>query len=102
LFVFLAFSYQWYFGADDDWSKLLVMLGFAVSVFGSGVRTLRGAYEFGRNASRFRAKYYALVPLAERLSAGRDAPAIFHDLWYCEQILESEHREWLRLMIEAK
>ena len=27
---------------------------------------------------------------------------IFHDLWCCEQIMEFEHREWLRLMIEAE
>jgi hypothetical protein len=27
---------------------------------------------------------------------------IFRLLWQCERIMEVEHREWLRLMIEAE
>jgi hypothetical protein len=31
-----------------------------------------------------------------------DAYDVFRDLWRCEQILEAEHRECLRLMLEAE
>lgn len=81
---------------------LFVVLAAALPVVGAGVRSLRTAYEFARNNSRFRAKLVALSSLAERLRQENDPKAIFRDLWSCEQILESEHREWLRLMIEGE
>jgi hypothetical protein len=81
---------------------LFVVLAAAFPVIGAGVRSLRTAYEFARNNSRFRAKLVALRRLAERLRQEKDPEAIFSDLWSCEQILESEHREWLRLMIEGE
>jgi hypothetical protein len=81
---------------------LFVVLAAAFPVIGAGVRTLRTAYEFARNNSRFRAKLVALSSLAERLRQENEPEAIFRDLWSCEQILESEHREWLRLMIEGE
>ena len=81
---------------------LFVVLAAAFPVIGAGVRSLRTAYEFARNNSRFRAKLVALSRLAERLRQENDPEAIFRDLWSCEQILESEHREWLRLMIEGE
>jgi len=81
---------------------LFVVLAAAFPVVGAGVRSLRTAYEFARNNSRFRAKLVALRRLAERIRQENDPEAIFRDLWSCEQILESEHREWLRLMIEGE
>jgi hypothetical protein len=81
---------------------LFVVLAAALPVIGAGVRSLRTAYEFARNNSRFRAKLVALSRLAERLRQENDPEAIFRDLWSCEQIMESEHREWLRLMIEGE
>jgi hypothetical protein len=81
---------------------LFVVLAAAFPVIGAGVRSLRTAYEFARNNSRFRAKLVALSGLDERLRQENDPEAIFRDLWSCEQILESEHREWLRLMIEGE
>lgn len=81
---------------------LLVVLGAALPVLGSGVRTVRLASEFGRNCSRFRAKLVVLRRLSEILAAEANPKAIFRELWCGEQVLESEHREWLRLMIEAE
>jgi hypothetical protein len=81
---------------------LFVVLAAAFPVVGAGVRSLRTAYEFARNNSRFRAKLVALRGFAERLHQENKPEAIFRDLWSCEQILESEHREWLRLMIEGE
>lgn len=83
-------------------SRLLIVLAVVLAVLGAGVRTFRGAHEFSRNTIRFRAKYLALNHLAEKLRQETDPAAALRDLWYCEQILESEHREWLRLMIDAE
>ncbi len=83
-------------------SRLLIVFAVVLAVLGAGVRTYRGAHEFARNTNRFRAKYLALTHLGDRLRQETDPAVIFRDLWYCEQILESEHREWLRLMIDAE
>ena len=83
-------------------SRLLIVLAVVLAVLGAGVRTYRGAHEFARNTNRFQAKYLALTHLGDRLRQETDPTAICRDLWYCEQILESEHREWLRLMIDAE
>jgi len=76
-------------------------------VVGSGIRTWRSAHEATRNISRFRAKYLALNNIAERLEGpdiqdAAQAEFVLRDLWYAEQIMESEHREWLRLMINSE
>lgn len=31
-----------------------------------------------------------------------DGPAIFRELGFCEQVLESDLPEWMRLMVEAE
>jgi hypothetical protein len=88
--------------AHDTVSVLLIVAAIAIPVTGAGVRTLRTAYEFARNTSRFRAKHVALGHLAERLRREHDPTALFYVMWCCEQIMDAEHREWLRLMIEAE
>jgi hypothetical protein len=30
------------------------------------------------------------------------ASTILYHMWRCEQVLEAEHREWLRLMMQAE
>jgi hypothetical protein len=89
----------------------------SLPVFSAGVRSFRAAFEFSRNRSRFQAAHDALSRLEESLvhdslellgsrtghSDGPvDAYAVISDLWWCEHILESEHREWLRLMYETE
>jgi hypothetical protein len=88
--------------ATSNLFVLFVVLAAAFPVIGAGVRSLRTAYEFARNNSRFRAKLIALSRLAERLRRENNLETMFRDLWSCEQILESEHREWLRLMVEGE
>lgn len=88
---------------EASWASIILMLLAAMlPVLGAGLRTVRSALEFARNNIRFRAKLVALQPLAARLQEETDVEATFRDLWCCEQIFESEHREWLRLMIEAE
>jgi hypothetical protein len=94
----------------DKWSRevsplavVCIILAAILPVFGAGLRGLRSAYEFSRNTLRFRAIHFALEVLRERLERGDATPEeIWRDLWWCEWLLEAEHREWLRLMIEAE
>ncbi len=83
-------------------SVLLVVLAASLPVVGAGIRTYRSAHEFARSASLFRAKYAALRHLADRLQAESGDEQILRTLRHCEQFLESEHREWLRLMLDAE
>jgi hypothetical protein len=83
-------------------SVLLIATAFTVPVAGIEVRPVRTAYEFVHNTSRFQPKQVVPGHLAERPQVDRNAPAIFRALWWGRQILESEHREWLSLTIEAE
>jgi len=94
----------------------LILIAASLPVIGAGVRTFRSAYQLARNTSRYKAAFEAIKLPAERLehdaerlyglyAEGRtavDAQDVFRDMWRCEQILEAEHREWLRLMMEAE
>lgn len=99
-------------------SAVFVYLAAAFPTIGAGVRTYRTAHEFARNTSRFQAKHHALCELGRRLSEVlneapsaphlaapnplHDADAVLRELGFCEHVLESDHREWLRLMVEAE
>lgn len=94
----------------------LILVAASLPVIGAGVRTFRSAYQLARNTTRYKAAFEAIKLPAQRLeqhaeclhglyAAGRttvDAHDVFRDIWRCEQILEAEHREWLRLMMEAE
>jgi hypothetical protein len=94
----------------------LILLAASLPVIGAGVRTFRSAYQLARNTSRYKASFEAIKLPAERLERDAerlyglyaeghtvvDAHDVFRDMWRCEQILEAEHREWLRLMMEAE
>jgi hypothetical protein len=108
-FVFLHFLYDVAVTHDpqtpdhhDPVSVLLIVAAIAIPVLGAGVRTLRTAYEFASITSRFRAKHVALGHLTERLRSASDPTALCYAMWCGEQILDSEHREWLCLTIEAE
>jgi hypothetical protein len=95
---------------------VFIILAASLPVISSGVRTFRSAYQLARNTSRYKAAFEAIKLPAQRLElhaerlyglyaeghATIDAYDVFRDLWRCEQILEAEHREWLRLMMEAE
>jgi hypothetical protein len=84
------------------WGVGLLVLAAALPVIGASVRTWFTAFEVTRNTSRFRAKTVALRGLNMKLKKEKASESIFREFWFCEQILESEHREWLRLMIDAE
>jgi hypothetical protein len=83
-------------------SELLIILAAAFPVVGAGFRTFYLAFEPHRNVLRSQAKYHVLDNLKQELQGDTDAGAKFLALWDCERTMEAEHREWLRLMIEAE
>lgn len=87
-------------------SLALMLASAALPVLAAGLRTYRSTREPNRNAMRYRAIHTALMHLyraleAETINTSPNYRRIFHDLWWCEMLLEFEHREWLRLMTHA-
>jgi hypothetical protein len=85
----------------------------SLPVVAAMIRTLRMAFEFSRNRSRFMAAHDALAQLEERLlhhllwgrrpeASPEKSVVMLRDLQTCEFVLRSEHQEWLRLMLEAE
>jgi hypothetical protein len=83
-------------------SVWLIVLAAGLPVVAAGVRTIRMAQEPARNRKRYLAKKQGLDHLVQSLPKRTESLRVFHDLWYAEQIFEAEHREWLRLMMEAE
>ena len=91
-------------------SIILIVLAASFPVIGAGIRTLRSAHEFARKASLFRAKYNALKRIRdaldeimnEKTAVKNKVEKVLHTLWQCEQFMEDEHYEWLRLMLDAE
>lgn len=92
----------------------LSLVAAILAVLGGGLSRFRSAFEFARNTSRYTAALEGLKPSYDALKAElqnleatgggvaqTSASAIFHHMWRSEQIVEAEHREWLRLMIHA-
>jgi len=86
--------------------RLLLLLAAGLPIIGAGVRAIRSTGEYSRNTLRFRAKHNALNRLIEQLDSALlgqpQAADLVRALWKGEQILEEEHREWLRLMMETE
>jgi hypothetical protein len=99
---------------DRARSIFITTLGAAsLPVIASIIRTLRSAFEFSRNRSRFLSAHDALSKLEQRLThyllwahsteLAPDAKAmILREFERCETQLRTEHNEWLRLMLEAE
>jgi hypothetical protein len=116
-FIFEHYSHS---ASNGKWDKSILYAGLAAAclpVAATWVRAIRAAFEHSRNKSRFRAASAALAELDHTLmedmarvvppaacdSAGIvDARAPMQDMLWCEQILHTEHIEWLRLMVETE
>jgi hypothetical protein len=86
----------------DTFSRWMIVLAASLPVIGGAIRTFVLAYEAARNAYRYRAKAMALASIKSALEHATGPRSQFLALWSCEQTLENEHREWLRLMLEAE
>lgn len=81
---------------------ILVTLAALFPVAGAAFRTHRSANEFSRNTVRYHAVYQELLEMSDFLDSPPDPAQKIEKLRRCEETLEDEHREWLRLMDEAE
>ena len=80
-----------------------MVLAVVVPVAGIGVRAWSAAFELSRKARSFAAKHAAMHKAVGRLGDGGDEmPVILAHLQHDELFLEQEHREWLRLLLDAE
>jgi hypothetical protein len=102
--VLIHYGYDFYTHAErlDTFSRWMIVLAASLPVIGGAIRTFVLAYEAARNAYRYRAKAVALASIKSALEHATGPCSQFLALWFCEQTLENEHREWLRLMLEAE
>jgi hypothetical protein len=86
----------------DTLSRWMIVAAASLPVLGGTIRTFQNAYQFARNTYRYRAKAVALTSIKSALDHATGPRSQFLALWFSEQTLENEHREWLRLMLEAE
>ncbi|MGB8216853.1 MAG: hypothetical protein WCE94_06080 [Candidatus Methanoperedens sp.] len=105
LAVFIHFIVDIFFTSTI--SLYFLFLAASLPVLSTGIRTYRSTHEFARSAALYRAKQTALERTKRRLKEEMrreniDGKEILSLLWRCEDFLEAEHHEWLRLMLEAE
>jgi len=112
--VVLQDAVNWWGVSKPVYGVLFTTLGAAsLPVIASMIRTLRSAFEFSRNRSRFLAAHDALSKLEKRLThhllwarttelTPEYEAMILRELERCETQLRTEHIEWLRLMLETE
>jgi hypothetical protein len=94
----------WRTGSEPDAvvARIALLLAASLPVWGAGIRVIRGVFEYGRNASRYESTHNALLELSERLRRADNPGGAFREIGFCEQAMEADLREWVRLMIEAE
>jgi hypothetical protein len=102
--VLIHFSYDLIYDPEhlDMFSRCMIVIAASLPVVGGAIRTFRSASEYARNTYRYRGKAVALAAIDSALEHATDPRSLFRGFWASEQILETEHREWLRLMIDAE
>lgn len=105
--AFSHFLFEWLAGeSHEGWLHFLagvfVLLAAALPVLAMGVRTFRAAHEFGRNKLRFEGMAHFLSEILVLAQAQESQHSVVPLLREAEIALDSEHRAWLRLMIEAE
>jgi hypothetical protein len=82
---------------------LVCLIGAATfPVVGAMVRTMRTAFEFGRNANRFEGVARILASVDKQLQVATSPAVKLELLREAEFVLQHENRSWMRLMIEAE
>jgi len=87
---------------EDLVVKWALILAAALPAFGATIRASRGVLEYARNASRCESTHHVLMSLDAALLDAADAASVFREIGFCEQVLETDLREWLRLMVESE
>ena len=86
----------------DNVSLGLLLAAACLPVFGAAWRTFRGANEFGRNTNRYIAMDAELSELGQKLEHAATPEDALECLWNIERAMDSAHRSWTRLMLEAE
>lgn len=84
------------------WAIWLALAAAILPVTAAGIRTWRGAFEFGRNSLRFESMAHHLEYLLSELDMAKTPEAKLALLRRGEHAMEGEHRAWMRLMMEAE
>ena len=87
---------------DKRWLTTFIALAVGLPALAASVRIFRDTGEYGRNSLRHHATYNALQELSHRLTEEKSPDGIFRIVGLCEQILESDTREWTRLFSESE
>lgn len=101
-FVLAHFSIELVGTVNDSVGRGALLLAASLPGFGAVVRARRGVLEFARNASRCETTYHVLLKLGVRLRDASNIDVAFREIGFCEQVLETDVREWLRLMVESE
>jgi len=88
-------------------SLILLLLTLLIPILALTFRTLRSSNEVARSASLFRSKRNALkefeIQLHEETKENKYSwSKILYIIWECENNLQKENREWLRIMNDAE
>jgi hypothetical protein len=83
-------------------ASVFISIAVIAPAVSAGIRLFRSAHEFARNSVRFRTKALVLSMLCERINTETSPVAIVRDLEHAVQLMEAEHREWLRLMLDSE
>jgi hypothetical protein len=94
-------------------SQTSLAVAVALPVLAAAARTLLLSQEFVRNSSRYSSKLHALTRLRADITStlsnleqgtrdSDDSVNTLRNLTCCEYLFESDHREWMRLMLEAE
>jgi SMODS and SLOG-associating 2TM effector domain 1 len=88
--------------AKETWLRQMTFLAAGLPAFAAAIRIHRDTREYRRNALRHKATYNALDVLDRRLQAETTPAGIFRTIGFCEQVLEADTREWMRLISESE
>lgn len=95
-------SLSWKAGDSDFHSNLFIAVAAILPVAAGAVRTYKSSREFERNAARHEATLYTLEKLSAQLDASQSCEESYATVGFCEQVLEADSREWMRLMVSAE
>jgi hypothetical protein len=105
LAVFAHFAAE-HWGKSTPWEPAgiwALALAALLPVIGFGFRAWTGAFEHGRSAQLFEAKARGLSRISTQLRNDEgDFARTMHHIAHVEHFLEHEHREWLRLLMDAE
>jgi hypothetical protein len=80
------------------WSAVAAAIAVVLPAVALALRLSRKGSAFDADRARLAGMRHSLSELSARLQKASGAEAIFRELGFCEDVLETHHREWLRAM----